>query len=131
MLIFTLKKEWYEKIKSGEKTIEYREVKPYWNLRINKEFHLYQLPRVKYFHDRCAIRGYGLFTDFTYGLKVANRPLPICKLRLGYTNRYLTATITMIEIVDGNNSDLHINKPVYAIHLADIREEKHGMETRA
>ena len=36
-----------------------------------------------------------------------------------------------IEMVDGNNSGLHINKPVYAIHLADIREEKHGMETRA
>lgn len=29
MLTFPLKKEWYEKIKSGEKTIEYREVKPY------------------------------------------------------------------------------------------------------
>ena len=34
MLIFTLKKEWYEKIKNGEKTIEYREVKPYWEKRI-------------------------------------------------------------------------------------------------
>ena len=33
MLIFPLKKEWYEKIKSGEKTIEYREVKPYWSKR--------------------------------------------------------------------------------------------------
>lgn len=31
MLIFSLKKEWYEKIKSGEKTIEYRAVKDYWN----------------------------------------------------------------------------------------------------
>ena len=29
MLIFTLKKEWYEKIKSGEKTVEYREAKDY------------------------------------------------------------------------------------------------------
>lgn len=42
MLIFPLKKEWYEKIKSGEKTIEYREVKPYWTKRIcsklSKEF---------------------------------------------------------------------------------------------
>ena len=27
MLIFPLKKEWYEKIKSGEKTVEYRCVK--------------------------------------------------------------------------------------------------------
>ena len=36
MLIFPLKKQWYEKIKSGEKTIEYREVKLYWIKRINK-----------------------------------------------------------------------------------------------
>lgn len=49
MLTFILKKEWYEKIKSGEKTVEYREVKPYWNLRINKEFHLNQLPFEKIF----------------------------------------------------------------------------------
>ncbi|MBQ4379527.1 MAG: hypothetical protein II821_10095 [Treponema sp.] len=91
MLIFTLKKEWYEKIKNGEKTIEYREVKPYWEKRI--------LP-------------------FLFQEK------PFCRLRLGYTNRYMTANITKIKMVDGNNSDLHINKPVYAIHLADIREEK-------
>lgn len=30
MLIFPLRKEYYEKIKSGEKTVEYREVTPYW-----------------------------------------------------------------------------------------------------
>lgn len=34
MLIFSLKKEWYEKIKSGEKTIEYWDVKDY----LNKKF---------------------------------------------------------------------------------------------
>ena len=34
MLIFPLKKQWYEKIKSGEKTVEYREVKDY----LNKKF---------------------------------------------------------------------------------------------
>lgn len=37
MLIFPLKKQWYEKIKSGEKTIEYREAKPYWTYRIGNE----------------------------------------------------------------------------------------------
>lgn len=34
MLTFNLKKEWFDKIKSGEKTHEYREVKPYWINRI-------------------------------------------------------------------------------------------------
>ena len=38
MLTFPLKKEWYEKIKSGEKTIEYREIKPYWTRRIVLNF---------------------------------------------------------------------------------------------
>lgn len=31
--------------------------------------------------------------------------------------------IVKIEIVDGNNTDLHIDRPVYAIHLANVREE--------
>ena len=34
MLILHLKKEWFEKIKAGEKTHEYREVKPYWTNRL-------------------------------------------------------------------------------------------------
>lgn len=122
MITFILKKEWYEKIKSGEKTIEYREVKPYWNQRINKEFNLYQLPCEKIFRDTCAIRGCGLFADFRYGLKYFNHPLPTCKLRLGYTNKYMFANITKIEIVDGKNTDLHIDKPVYAIHLSELKE---------
>ena len=33
---FNLKKEWFEKIKRGEKTHEYRLFKPYWNVRISK-----------------------------------------------------------------------------------------------
>ena len=42
--------------------------------------------------------------------------------RIGYTNRYMTANITKIEVVDGKDTDLHIDKPVYAIHLADVKE---------
>ena len=89
MLIFPLKKQWYEKIKSGEKTVEYREVKDYWEKRINKV--LFDLP--------CT-----------------------CMLRLGYTNKYLTANIIDIKMVDGLDTDLAIDKPVYAIHLADVKE---------
>ena len=36
MLTFNLKKEWFEKIKSGEKTHEYRMMSDYWVKRINK-----------------------------------------------------------------------------------------------
>ena len=98
MLIFPLKKEWYEKIKSGEKTIEYREVKPFWTTRFYNEFGFYpeQLP-----------------FDF---------PQSECFLGLGYTGKYLHAIITKIEIVDGKNTNLHIDKPVYAIHLSNVRE---------
>lgn len=92
MLNFILKKKWYEKIKSGEKTIEYREVKDYWRQRLKNEFSNY-IPQT-------------------------------CKLRLGYTNQYMTAKITGIEIVNGKNTDLNIDKPVYAIQLSDVQEIK-------
>ena len=34
ILHLTVKREWFNKIKSGEKTIEYREVKPHWKTRL-------------------------------------------------------------------------------------------------
>jgi len=86
MLVFPLKKEWYEKIKSGEKTIEYREVKPYWETRLKNEF-----------MNRAG---------------ALNCP---CIFRLGYTKEYMEAQIIGIEIVDGKDTDLRIDKPVYAI----------------
>lgn len=114
MLIFPLKKEWYDNIKSGEKTVEYREVKPYWTKRISLNlcrpmFALY--PPKEVFKKVSAI-------GFNQRLESS------CKLRLGYTKKYMTATITKIAVVDGKDTDLHIDKPVYAIHLADIREVK-------
>lgn len=97
MLIFPLKKEWFDKIKSGEKTIEYREVKGYWQSRFYNEM--------------------GFFPEQTQVIK----PIP-CKLRLGYTNKYLKACISKVEVVNGKNTDLKIDKPVYAIHLIDVKE---------
>lgn len=46
-----------------------------------------------------------------------------CQLRLGYSRTFLNARVTKIEIVNGKDTDLHIDKPVYAIHLANVREE--------
>lgn len=34
----------------------------------------------------------------------------------------LHAFIKKVEIVNGKDTDLHIDKPVYAIHLANIKE---------
>lgn len=106
MLIFPLKKEWYEKIKSGEKTIEYREVKDYWTKRLSPLWN-------EYTNDHNLPKTWFEFTGFVQ---------PKCKLRLGYSKKYMTAIIKEIAIVNGKNTDLHIDKPVYAIHLADVRE---------
>ena len=32
----------------------------------------------------------------------------------------MKAVIEKIETVDGKNTDLHVDKPVYAIHLRDV-----------
>lgn len=107
MLIFPLKKEWYEKIKSGEKTIEYREVKPYWSCRLAREFEFNQ-------YAFCSIGD--RFEMLTY-----YQPI---KLRLGYTDKCMEALVYKIEIVDGKDTDLHIDKPVYAIHFVQVKELK-------
>lgn len=105
MLTFSLKKEWYEKIKSGEKTIEYREVKPYWANRLAKvlEFNQYSFCHVG---DKLEM--------ITYSYPV--------KLRLGYTKKCMSALVFKIEIVDGKDTDLRIDAPVYAIHLSGVKE---------
>ena len=46
--------------------------------------------------------------------------MPYCALRLGYTRKMITARISRIEVVDGKDTDLHIDKPVYAIHFMKI-----------
>ena len=115
MLTFPLKKEWYEKIKSGEKTIEYREVKPYWTRRIV----------LKFFRPM-----FGLYSPEEVFKKVSSlgfsqqfdaRDMPYCALRVGYTRKMITARISQIEVIDGKDTDLHIDKPVYAIHFKDVR----------
>lgn len=113
MLIFPLKKRWYEKIKSGEKTVEYREVKLYWFKRIATEIR----KQAAFIEDLDMIRALAERETIECVM------LP-CKLRLGYTQQYMTATITKIEVVNGKDTDLAIDKPVYAIHLTDVSEVK-------
>lgn len=108
MIIFSLKKEWYEKIKSGEKIIEYREAKPYWTKRLNSCF---IIPAASQLLE-------GIRKELTFNYVFS------CKLRLGYTKEYLSARIIKIEIMDGMDTDLHIDKPVYAIHLTKLKEIK-------
>lgn len=37
MLVLPIKKKWFDMILSGEKKEEYREIKPYYDSRLNKE----------------------------------------------------------------------------------------------
>lgn len=111
MLTFPLKKEWYEKIKSGEKTIEYRKAKPYWTYRIGNEL-----------KRQCAFaEDMELFYEFSRGQRIDIVNID-CVLRLGYTKKYMTATIDSIELINGKDTDLRIDAPVYAIQLCDVKE---------
>lgn len=112
MLTFPLKKEWYEKIKNGEKTVEYREVKDYWTKRVAKYSYWYSQfisPKERSVWESNLPR-------------IFNKEKAICLFRLGYTKKYMYGVISKIEIVDGKDTDLKIDKPVYAIHFELVKE---------
>lgn len=91
MLTFNLKKEWFDKIKSGEKTHEYREVKPYWTKRfLNKGLDI--LPC-----NQC---------EFVCGYASKDEK-----------DKRLKANILSINTINGKNTDLAIDKDVYDIEF--------------
>jgi len=105
MLIFNLKKVWFDKIKNGEKTHEYREVKPYWDKRIQN-----------------AIKEQMVFDDET------DEDCPCicesldCELVCGYpskddTSKKIRAKIKSITKKNGLDTDLAIDKEVYDFEL--------------
>ena len=101
MLDLVLKSKWFEKIKSGEKTVEYRKVKPYWQKRI------YPLIDGE-FSFPIVYPGDGL----KRGAKV--------HFSRGYTrHEQMLFMIDKIKIMSGKNTDLHVNELVFAIHLGD------------
>lgn len=113
MLTFNLKKEWFEKIKSGEKTHEYRVMKGYWRRR------LFQTAIDNYFasHENDS--------DWTtFHQEIINSPL---LFKLGYpknseTDKIIQAKITKLTILPtGINTDLKINAPVYDIEFELIK----------
>lgn len=48
ILHLTLKKKWFDLIKSGEKKVEYREIKPYWEKRLCEIITIYNTGRRDY-----------------------------------------------------------------------------------
>ena len=95
MLTFILKKEWFEKIESGEKTVEYREATPYWNKRV---------------------------ASFIGKIREAEGS-DLVIFRLGYTKKFLKARITKIEKKDGKDTDLKCDNLVFALHFKLLNGE--------
>lgn len=113
MLTLILQKRWYNKIKSGCKKIEYRKVKPYWTSRLRNATECI-------IHDHFPFGfpvKYGKSEE--YGTHVEIN----CFFQLGYSKKNrLAARITKIEVRNGLNTDLNVNKLVYAIHFTDVKE---------
>lgn len=60
ILHLTAKKKWYDMVLYGDKREEYREIKPYWTIRLMKRFNYTEYTHVKYtngygFHRPCFV----------------------------------------------------------------------------
>lgn len=104
MLTFNLKKQWFDKIKSGEKTHEYRVVKPYWEKRLGKhaDFLANNETAKKIIKNKLGI-------------------LPCC-FKCGYPkfeekDKILYGGIKRISVVNGKNTDLAVDCDVYDIEF--------------
>lgn len=81
VLNLSLTKEWYEKVASGEKTDEYREIKPYWVVRLYKNNN--NIVDVQYLASCFAGR-----TDLLKGYIDAQRITPKPYTHVRFTNGY-------------------------------------------
>lgn len=110
MLTFNLKKEWFEKIKSGEKTHEYREYKPYWRKRLEKCIgDDFSATRLRF--GNTIVVEYPHYITFICGYASERNK-----------NKRLKARLISVRLIDGRETDLHINKPVYDIKFELIKE---------
>ena len=101
MLTFNLKKEWFEKIKSGEKTHEYRQRTNYWYRRLF--YYWYKTKNKESFDDKetiCFACGYPAKDDFS---------------------RRLEAKIKNISIRNGLDTDLKVDTDVFDIEFELIK----------
>lgn len=97
LLILRLKKEWFEKIKSGEKTHEYRKY-DYWYSRIHKAW------------DRAKANNKDLCIKFICGYPKKNSVQEFQKS--------LIVKVEDISVVPGHDTDLKINELVVDIKFS-------------
>ena len=116
MLTFNLKKEWFDKIKSGEKTHEYRTQSKYWISRISN-FLSYTNVKERLLNAINTGDYFAFETDagFPY-----SRAVCFCR---GYPTKddktkRVYGLITRISAnIDGRDTDLEINEPVFDIEF--------------
>ena len=84
-IIFNLKREWYDKIASGEKTVEYREVSEHWISRLT-------------FAE--GLKESALAGRYRWSLEVCKGPDLFAVFRLGYSRKYpdIVRRVTKIDI---------------------------------
>lgn len=102
ILHLTLKKEWFDKIASGEKTVEYREAKPFWDSR--------------FLNPGARRNGDELTFDFGFPL----REYDYIIFKNGYGENVPTikaAFIGLHFLSSGEKTDLKIDAPVYKIEF--------------
>ena len=116
MLTFNLKKQWFDKIKSGEKRHEYRLQNKYWISRI-KNFIGWN--NVKERLDNAIDNG----GYFECNIPVNTPYSRVCCFACGYPKKdnkekRLYGFITKISAnIDGRETDLDINEPVFDIEF--------------
>lgn len=119
MITFNVKKVWFDKIKNGEKTHEYREVKDYWTDRFVKEF--YCCHKKSIYFERNKEK---MLNSLRYEAKGYLNPL-ICFMNGMETEEKrprLYAKLKSLRIVNGKNTDLAIDKDVYDIEFELIKD---------
>lgn len=123
MLTFNLKKEWFEKIKSGEKTHEYREEKYYWTSRFVEEFYE---PKNKEQKKRFIEFFLTMLNRVGFVFKDITKTHIICfmnGMEKEVKRPRLYGKMKSIKIVNGLQTDLKINKAVYDIEFELIKED--------
>ena len=120
MLTFNLKKEWFEKIKSGEKTHEYREEKYYWTSKIVKE--LFNPKNKKEHKHLIELFLTMLRIDFHYKCLEFHKICFMNGMISEETKPRIYAIMKSIRIVNGLNTDLKIDKNVFDIEFELIED---------
>lgn len=120
-MTFNLKKAWFNKIKNGEKTHEYRIVKDFWTDKLVKEF--FNIDKKKKPYD-FEIYKQGMLIVLQNEHGYYNKPL-ICFMNGMVSEEIkprLYAKMKSIRIINGKKTDLAINEKVYDIEFELIKD---------